>query len=100
MENFKKWMFLLLFLILTFLLGRVILSEKGIKGYVSLKKRVEEMEAENRILKGEKERLELEIRRLKSDPYYIEKIARELYDMVKENEIVIKFANEDSDSVR
>lgn len=99
-ESFQKWVFLILFIILTVLLGKIMLSEKGVKGYINLKRKVQQIEVENRFLKAEKERLELEIQRLKSDQGYIEKIARELYDLLKNNEIVIKFADEDSNNRR
>ena len=53
-------------------------------------KRLEKLLEENKKIKKENEQLKLEVKKLKSDLKYIEKIAREKYNMIKEDEILIK----------
>ena len=63
-------------------------------GLLDLKKRRKELATRQEINRGialENSSLEVEIRRLNSDPVYLETIARRELGMVAEDEIVVKF---------
>ncbi len=57
----------------------------------ALQNQVDELESENECLQTENVHLEQEIKRLKTDEQYIEKLAREKYELLKKNEEVYEF---------
>ncbi len=60
----------------------------------SLQKRSENLEEENTRLKAQDAALESELRLLRDDPVYLEKVAREKFNKAKEGEIVYKVVRE------
>ena len=60
-----------------------------------LQRRSDALEAEVARLKAEDTALEAQLRLLRDDPVYLEKIAREKFNKAKEGEIVYKVVRED-----
>lgn len=60
----------------------------------SLKARSEELGRKLRELKKQNDALELELRLLRDDPVYLEKVARQQFNKAKEGEIVYKVVRE------
>ena len=60
-----------------------------------LRQRSEALEKDLKDLKQQNEQLELELRLLRDDPVYIEKVARAQLNKAKEGEIVYKVVRED-----
>ena len=60
----------------------------------SLKARSVSLEAELKELKKQNDKLETELRLLRDDPVYLEKVARQEYNKAKEGEIVYKVVRE------
>ena len=87
---------LLLFINL-FLLFRLIWSDQGVFTYLELKNRYEALQ--NRIddVEGRSLNLSQEIRRLKADKAYQEKVIRERMNFVKKDEILYIFPDETTD---
>jgi len=87
----------LLLVINLFLMFRLIWSDQGIFAYLELKSRYEVLQS--KIDNVDKESLDLsqEIRRLKSDKAYQEKIVRERMNFVKKDEILYIFPDETTD---
>ena len=68
-------------------------------GFLDLRERRKELvdrQEVNRAIAQENRALEVEIRRLKNDPAYLEYIARRDLGMVAEDEIVVKFHGKDT----
>lgn len=84
----------LLLLINLFLLFRLIWSDQGVFAYMELKSRYEVLQAKIEAVDGESLDLSQEIRRLKSDKAYQEKIVRERMNFVKKDEILYIFPDE------
>lgn len=84
----------LLLLINLFLLFRLVWSDQGVFAYLELKTRYEALQA--KIDSVDKESLDLsqEIRRLKSDKAYQEKIVRERMNFVKKDELLYIFPDD------
>ena len=61
-----------------------------------LQERSDALEEELKKIKIENKRMETELRLLKDDPVYLEKVAREKFNKAKEGEIVYKVVREDS----
>ncbi len=85
----KKWPFISIILILLFILWHII-SPNGALKYYFIREQLDESLAKNEILEKENNALREDINKLKNDPLYIEKIAREKYGMIKKNEILYK----------
>lgn len=87
----------LLLVINLFLMFRLIWSDQGIFAYLELKSRYEVLQS--KIDNVDKESLDLsqEIRRLKSDKAYQEKIVRERMNFVRKDEILYIFPDETTD---
>ncbi len=83
--------FLLVALFLMILFG-----DKGFYDYMFLKKQYKEIETENEVIDGEGRRVYEVIKRLRTDLDYVEEIARQQLGMIKENEVVYQFPNEES----
>jgi cell division protein FtsB len=84
----------LLVFINLFLLFRLIWSDQGVFAYLELKNRYEQLQARIDAVDGESLDLSQEIRRLKSDPAYQEKVVRERMNFVKKDEILYIFPDE------
>ncbi len=88
MNNWKKIVIYSLIFIFLFII--IFFKKRGLKDYIVMHKRLEKLIEENKRIEKENEQLKLEIKKLKTDLKYIEKIAREKYNMIKQNEILIK----------
>ncbi|MBU0730757.1 MAG: septum formation initiator family protein [Proteobacteria bacterium] len=69
----------------------VIFSPFGILRYTRLQNDLQNITVDNSRLQNEIKGLQEEINRLTNDPSYIEKVAREQYGLIKENEILFDF---------
>lgn len=81
----------LLLLINLFLLFRLIWSDQGVFAYLELKNRYELLQARIDNVDSESLDLSQEIRRLKSDKAYQEKVIRERMNFVKKDEVLYIF---------
>lgn len=84
----------LLLLINLLLLFRLIWSDQGVIAYLDLKTRYEALQQKIDNVDGESLNLSQEIRRLKSDKAYQEKVVRERMNFVKKDEILYIFPDE------
>ncbi|QJB57895.1 septum formation initiator family protein [Pseudodesulfovibrio sp. zrk46] len=84
----------LLLLINLFLLFRLVWSDQGVFAYLELKNRYEILQARIDDVDGKSLDLSQEIRRLKSDKGYQEKVIRERMNFVKKDEILYIFPDE------
>lgn len=69
----------------------MLLSSHGLREYIGLSRELGELRAENQRLDTENQKLEDEIRRLLTDPKYIEEVARDQHGLLKKNEIMFDF---------
>ncbi len=93
-ENRKKWIWITASTLLAGFLMYLFIPtystlEKYREGREALNNRVKELEKENKNLK-------MEIRKLRSDPLYIEKIARKELGMMRRGEIIYRIEEEES----
>lgn len=84
----------LLVIINLFLMFRLIWSDQGFFAYLELKNRYEALQGKIDAVDSESLDLSQEIRRLKSDEGYQEKIVRERMNFVKKDEILYIFPDE------
>lgn len=84
----------LLLLINLFLLFRLIWSDQGVFAYLELKTRYDALQAKIDSVDSESLDLSREIRRLKSDKAYQEKIVRERMNFVKKDELLYIFPDD------
>ena len=82
----------LLFAMLIF----IVFSDNGLADLYLLKSERDRLMVENRRLTAENLKLYRSIERLKSDPAYIESVARKELGMIRKEEIIIKPRNQDS----
>ena len=66
------------------------MDKRGMVHLWSLREEHTRIQARNRALEDENLRLKAEIERLKSDPRYIERVARGRLGLVKEDEMIIE----------
>jgi len=76
----------LLYFILSFIFG-----DMGLLSYHKMKKDYQRTEQELERLNRENERLRKEVKALKTDPLYIERLARERLGLSKEGEIIYEY---------
>lgn len=84
----------LLVIINLLLLVRLIWSDQGVFAYLELKSRYQTLQAKIDAVDAESLDLSQEIRRLKSDKGYQEKIVRERMNFVKKDEILYIFPDD------
>ncbi|MGE4194751.1 MAG: septum formation initiator family protein [Pseudodesulfovibrio sp.] len=77
-----------------FLMIRLIWSDQGIFAYLELKNRYEVLRGKIEAVDGRSLDLSQEIRKLKSDKGYQEKVVRERMNFVKKDEILYIFPDE------
>ena len=87
----RKSLLLLSGILVLIILGFTAVSHRGLLGLYRLEKNQAELELRLTELQAENEKLRSEIERLKTDPAYLEKVAREELGMVREDEIVFQF---------
>ena len=90
-ESEKKKLLKLGWLIVIFLTLWTILSPWGVLKYLRLEKELDQVRISNRQLQQDNQELQKEIDMLASDPAYIEKIARERHNLLRNNEIIYQF---------
>ena len=78
------------FIIFIIIFMYIFFKKRGIREYIVMHKRLEKLIEENKRIESENKKLKIEIKRLKTQLKYIEKIAREKYNMIKGDEILIK----------
>ncbi|WP_419787726.1 FtsB family cell division protein [Pseudodesulfovibrio sp.] len=88
---------LLLFINL-FLLFRVVWSDQGVFAYLELKNRYAVLQSKIDAVDAKSLDLSQEIRRLKSDKAYQEKVVRERMNFVKKDEILYIFPDDNAKS--
>lgn len=64
----------------------------GLYGLIKIKKEVHQLEQQTTELAKSNQVLRQEIERLRTDPEYLERIAREKYNMLKKNEQLFDFS--------
>lgn len=79
-----------------FLLIRLIWSDQGVFAYLELKNRYEVLQGKIEAVDGRSLDLSQEIRKLKSDKGYQEKVVRERMNFVKKDEVLYIFPDEKS----
>nr|WP_321256990.1 septum formation initiator family protein [uncultured Pseudodesulfovibrio sp.] len=84
----------LLLIINLFLLGRLIWSDQGIFAYLELKGRYDSLQQKLDDVDSKSLDLSQEIRKLKSDKGYQEKVVRERMNFVKKDELLYIFPDE------
>jgi cell division protein FtsB len=84
----------LLVIINLFLLFRLIWSDQGVFAYLELKSRYEVLQSRIDTVDSDNLDMSQEIRRLKSDKAYQERIVRERMNFVKQDEILYIFPDE------
>ncbi len=76
------------------ILGLAVMFLPGITKLNELNDRKETLQNRIRELEARNGELELEIKKMKEDPIYIEKVAREKFRAVREGEIIYKIERE------
>ncbi len=69
----------------------LVFGNLGLLRYLSMRMEYKEMQARIQHLKGENQKMREAIRALRTDPEYIEALAREKLGLVKEGEIIYRF---------
>mgnify|MGYP000415504532 CR=1 FL=1 len=69
----------------------VFAPNRGLIQYHRLQKQVDTLARENKVLAERNDELHLEIERLRTDDAYLEELARQKYDLLRENETVYEF---------
>ncbi len=76
------------------ILAFTVFGDRGLINLVRYQKERQELVSQAQKLKEQNEELRAEIERLKNDPSYIERQAREELGMVKPGELVIQFSDD------
>jgi len=90
-ESEKKKLLRLGWLVVILLALWTIFSPRGSLKYYRLEKDLEQARESNRQLQQDNQELQKEIDLLTSNPAYIEKIAREKHELLRNNEVVYQF---------
>jgi cell division protein FtsB len=86
----RFFMMISLLFILYFVLSSIF-GDMGLMSHHRMKKTYQSLEKEVDHIGKENERLRKEVEALKTDPQYIEKLARERLDLSKEGEIIYQY---------
>ncbi|MCP3873690.1 MAG: septum formation initiator family protein [Desulfobacteraceae bacterium] len=90
MTVIKKTGIFISLLIIMLLFGLIVFSEKGVMDYKVLKKQETEILEQTQIVEQNNQKLETEIKSLKTDIDYIKHIAKHEHDMTEEDELIFK----------
>jgi len=92
--SLRKYKFLMLSAILLCLtLGLwVYFAPYGVYNYLSLQSKFKKVSSEVVNLREQNQALREEIQQIKNDPDYLEKIARQKYNLLKKNELIFDFS--------
>ena len=96
MEVWKKTVLMIFGIILVFFYFVIIFMPNGIIKLNMKKKEMIESAAVNADIEKENKQLYREVVRLKSDPLYIENVARKELGMIKDDEIIIRFHSDNN----
>ena len=91
----KRIRHILILLALAILIVFFATGQRGTIQMISFVKQKHDLEEEIKILEAEKKQLEIEKDKIKNDPEYIEKIAREKYKMKKKDEKVYQIVEDE-----
>lgn len=91
MEVWKKTVLVIFGIILLFFSFVIIFMPNGVLQLHVKKKEMAESASVNADIKKENKKLYREVIRLKSDPQYLEDVARNELGMIRDDEIIIKF---------
>lgn len=91
MEAWKKTVLVIFGIILVFFSFVILFMPNGIIKLNIKKKEMAESAKINTEIKKENKKLYREVVRLKSDPQYLEDVARKELGMIKDDEIIIRF---------
>ncbi|MCP3954477.1 MAG: septum formation initiator family protein [Desulfobacterales bacterium] len=91
MSNTQKILLALVTLVLLNILLVIIFGDRGLVEVNRLKGEREQQLRENRDLKAKNLALRREIERLKTDPAYIEHVARQELGMIGRDEVIVRF---------
>ena len=83
-----RWIFFLLLLLNGFLLFQLFISPDGLFRYLELNSRAKELRERVQRVNEENLRLSREIRKLKSENVYLQKVIRTKMHFVQENEVL------------
>lgn len=81
-------------------MGFILFGDKGWRDLNAMKQELAVLKAENDTLQQENIDLHRRIQRLKEDPEFMETVARQELKMIKKDEIVFKFTDDDADKRR
>ena len=79
------------------MIGLAVFNEDGILTAHKFQEELDTLEQRNKSLQEENSRIKIEIERLKTDPFAIEKIAREKLNLVRSQEIVYQIVHPPQD---
>ncbi|RKZ07186.1 hypothetical protein DRQ05_03535 [bacterium] len=82
---------LILLIIVSLIVVVFIVGDVGLINLLSAKRRIEKLEKKIADLKAENEALNKKIAKLKSDPFEVEKVARERYGYIRPGDKVYRF---------
>jgi cell division protein FtsB len=71
--------------------GWILFSPNGVMNYRTIQKQLQTVQDKNLKLSTENKQLKIEIEKLKSDPAYLEEVARKDYGLIKKNEAIFDF---------
>ena len=72
-------------------IGWILFAPNGVMNYRGIQKQLQEVQNENIKLAAENQQLKVEIEKLRSDPVYLEEVARRDFGLIKKNEMVFDF---------
>jgi cell division protein FtsB len=79
------------------MIGAAVFNEDGFLEVFKFQKELDTLKQKNKDLKKENAQIKVQIDRLKTDPYAIEKVAREKLNMVKPEETVYQIVHQPSE---
>ena len=76
------------------MIGAAVFNEDGFLTAYKFQEELDTLKQSNKELRKENARIKIQINRLKTDPFAIEKVAREKLNMVKSEEIVYQIVHQ------
>lgn len=81
------------------MIGAAVFNEGGFLTVQTFQEELDVLKKSNKGLKKENAQIKIQIERLKTDPFAIEKVAREKLNMVKPREIVYQIVRQNQESL-
>ena len=91
----KRGLIILLIGLIVIVWYFIIFGEKGVIRIIQLEQERHRITREGSLIKKDNKKLKEEIRRLREDPKYLESVARRDLGLIKENEILFIFEDEE-----